>query len=126
MIQWLRRLMHRQTFEELVTAKLEVIQCRQEIILHRLESIERKVDVMASSLDDVLAAVTAETTRLDSITTLITGLKQQLADALSGTTLPAAVQAKVDSIFNQAQVNSAKIDTALNTNVPPPATPPAP
>jgi len=73
-----------------------------------------------ASLDDVLADVTGETTRLDSLSTLISGIRQQLADALSGASLPPAVQAKVDAIFTAAEANKAKIDTALNTNVPPP------
>ncbi len=90
-----------------------------DVILLRLEAIERKVDAMAISLDDVLVKVTAETTDLGSIKELILGLKQQLADALAGTTLPPAVQAKVDAIFNQAEINRQKIADALNSNVPP-------
>ena len=76
-----------------------------------------------ATLDQVLADVTDESTRLDSLSTLIAGLKQQVADALAGTTLPAPVQAKIDAIFAQAETNKGKIDTALNTNVPPPTTP---
>jgi hypothetical protein len=85
-----------------------------------------KENSIMSTLDDDLAAVTAESTRLDSIDTLITTLNQRIADALSGTTLPPAVQAKVDAVFAGLQANSAKIDTALNTNVPPPAPTPQP
>ncbi len=96
------------------------IKAMLELILLRLEAIERKMDKMAKSLDDVLAAVTAESTKLDGITTLITGLKQQLADALAGTVLPPAVQAKVDAIFDLAAQNAAKIDTALSANTPTP------
>lgn len=89
------------------------------IILEKLETI-------MATLDQVLVDVTAEDTRLDSITTLIGGLQQQLADALSGTTLPPATQAKVDAIFAAAESNSAKIDKALNTGVPPPVITPTP
>lgn len=78
-----------------------------------------------ASLDDVLADVTGESTRLDSISTLIQGLQQQLADALAGTKLPPAVQAKVDAIFSTAETNKAKIDAALNTGVPAPVVTPA-
>jgi sulfur carrier protein ThiS len=46
-------------------------------------------------------------------------LKQQVADALSGATLPAPVQAKVDAIFAAAETNKSKIVTALNANVTP-------
>lgn len=75
-----------------------------------------------ATLDEVLAEVTDEGTRLDSIQALIDGIKQQLADALSGTTLPADVQAKVDAVFAGLEANKAKLDKALNAGV---ETPPA-
>jgi len=73
-----------------------------------------------STLDDDLAEVTAQSSRLDSIDTLVDTLNQRISDALSGTTLPPAVQAKIDSLFTGLKANSEKIDKALNTNVPPP------
>lgn len=73
-----------------------------------------------STIDDVLTEVTDESGRLDSIQTLIEGVEKQLADALSGTTLPPAVQAKVDAVFTTLSANKAKIDKALNTGVPAP------
>lgn len=76
-----------------------------------------------ATLDEVLAKVTEQDTRLDSIRALIVELKQAVADALSGATLPTAVQEKVDAVFAALEKNSAEIDEALNTNVPPPATP---
>lgn len=76
---------------------------------------------LMATIDQVLADVTDESTRLDSISTLIDGLKTQLADALAGTTLSPAVQSKVDAVFAAAEANKAKIDKALNTNVPAPA-----
>lgn len=83
-----------------------------------------RLDTIMATLDEILADVTDEGTRLDSISTLLTGLRQQLADALAGTTLPPAVQAKVDAIFTAAESNKGKIDTALNSGVPaPPPTP---
>lgn len=87
----------------------------QGLILYRLEQI-------MADLDQVLAEVTDEGTRLDSIQALIDGIRQQLADALAGTTLPPAVQAKVDAVFAGLTDNKAKIDKALNTGTPP-ATP---
>lgn len=72
-----------------------------------------------ASLDDVLKDVTDESTAIDGISTLVAGLKQQLADALAGTTLPPAVQAKVDAVFAQAEINKGKIATALAANVTP-------
>jgi len=94
----------------------------------RIDSLSRKLDLIIvnqekimATLDQVLTDVTDESTRLDSISALIDGLKQQVADALAGTTLPPATQAKVDAIFTAAEANKAKIDKALNTGVPAPA-----
>ncbi len=67
-----------------------------------------------ATLDQILDDVNAEPTQIDSLSALIAGLKQQLADALSGVTLPTAVQAKVDSIFNQAEANKQKLVDAIN------------
>jgi len=87
------------------------LQRQNNIIISKLEAI-------VATLDQVLTDVTDESTRLDSISTLIAGLKQQVADALSGATLSPAVQAKIDQVFQAAETNKGKIDTALNTNVP--------
>ncbi len=86
-----------------------------------------------ATLDDVLAVVTEEEGKIDSVVALIAGLKEQLAEALAGTTLPPAVQAKVDALFAQATENSGKIVAAIEANQPPveppveepPVTPPA-
>jgi ABC-type transporter Mla subunit MlaD len=80
-------------------------------IIHLLEKI-------MATLDDVLKDVTDESTAIDSISTLISGLRQQVADALAGATLPAATQAKVDAIFTAAETNKTKIATALAANTP--------
>lgn len=72
------------------------------------------------TLDETLAAVTAEDTRVDSIIAFAAGLKDQLAAALAGTTISPALQAKINSIFDLSTASAAKVDTALNTNVPPP------
>lgn len=90
----------------------------------KLDLIIKKLEAIMPTLDDILTDVTDESGRLDSISTLITGLKQQLADALAGTSLSPATQAKVDAIFAAAESNKGKIDAALNANAPPPA--PAP
>jgi hypothetical protein len=73
-----------------------------------------------ATLDEVLTLVTDENTKLDSVIALIDGLKKQLDDVLAGTTLPPAVQAKVDAIFASATSNAEKIVDALDTNVPTP------
>ncbi len=98
----------------------------------RIDELSRKLDrilitqeAIMATLEQVLADVTDESTRLDSISALIDGLKQQVADALAGTTLSPATQAKVDAIFAAAETNKAKIDKALNTGVPAPVVTPA-
>lgn len=78
-------------------------------------------ELTMATLDEVLSEVTDENTRLDSIQSLIDGIKQQLADALAGTTLPPATQAKVDAVFATLTSSKSKIDKALNVNVPAPA-----
>lgn len=87
---------------------------------HLRDLIVKNQEKIMATLDEVLVEVTDESTRLDSIGTMISGIQQQLADALAGTTLPPAVQAKVDAVFDGLKANSAKIDAALNSNVPPP------
>ena len=78
-----------------------------------------KLETVMATLDQILQDVTDESTAIDGISALIDGLKQQLADALAGTTLPPATQAKVDAIFAQAETNKGKIATALAANTPP-------
>lgn len=73
-----------------------------------------------ASLDDVLVVVTKESTDIGSINAFIAGLKQQLADALAGTTLPPATQAKVDAIFANVTKNDQAVVDALAANVPAP------
>ena len=85
----------------------------------RLDRILKLLEQIMATLDDTLALVTKESTDLDSVKALMTGLKQQLADALSGTTLPPAVQAKVDAIFAVDTANAQKIADALAAGVTP-------
>lgn len=92
----------------------------------KLDHILANQEKIMATLDDILADVTAESTDIAGISTLIAGLKQQLADALAGTTLPPATQAKVDAIFAQAEKNKADIAAALAANTAPTVpTPPA-
>ncbi len=70
------------------------------------------------TIDETLAAVTAEDTRTDSIIAFVANLKAQLAAALANTTIPADVQAKINQIFDTSTADAAKVDAALNANVP--------
>ena len=89
----------------------------------RLDRILKLLEQIMATLDQVLADVTAETSSIAGLSDLIKGLKQQLADALAGITLPPATQAKVDAIFAAAETNKQAIADALAANVvaPPPA-----
>jgi hypothetical protein len=66
--------------------------------------------------DETLAAVTAADSKVDSIIAFAAGLKQQLKDALAGVTLPPAVQAKINSIFDLSTADAAKVDAAMEAN----------
>lgn len=70
---------------------------------------------------EALAAVTAADTRVDSIIADRAALKSQLDAALANTVITPAVQAQINAIFDTSTADAAKIDTALNANVPPPA-----
>lgn len=88
--------------------------------LHRdIIGMFQKLEQIMATLDEVLADVTEEGTKLDSLSTFIAGLKQQIADALAGATLPPAVQAKVDAVFAGVETNKGKVQAALDANVPP-------
>jgi altronate dehydratase len=84
-----------------------------------LEALNIKVQRIMASLDETLAAVTAANTKTDSLIALFKGLKAQLADVLSGVTLPPAVQAKIDAMFAEANASVAEVDEAITENVPP-------
>lgn len=94
-------------------------------INRRLTMIEAKLDLiltkenkMAQSLDAVLADVQAESTVADSIVTLLTSVEQQLKDALAGTSISPANQAKIDAIFDGIESNKNKIAQAVTDNTP--------
>jgi len=80
---------------------------------------------MDATLDQVLEDVNAEPTQIASLSTLILALKQQVADALAGITLPQAVQLKVNAIFDQTEKNKQLFIDAINATTEP-APEPAP
>lgn len=92
-------------------------------ILVAINNLNRKADKIMATLDQVVQDVSDESTLIDSVSVLITGLKQQIADALSGATLPPDVQAKVDAVFSTAESNKAKLSSALTVNTPNPLPP---
>lgn len=101
--------------------RVRVLESQQ--VVAALHALSAQLNLMEfkimASLDETLAAVTEEGTKDDSIIALLNGIKQQLTDALSGASLPPAVQAKVDAIFTQATANSGKIQAAIDANTTP-------
>lgn len=98
-----------------------------------LANLNRKADLIIlkmekfmATLDEVLAKVREADTKQDSITALLNGLKQQVADLLSGTTIPPSVQAKVDELFEAAKHNVEEIDESITANTPPASPEPTP
>ena len=120
--------LNREQDQSEILLRMEVTQKRIEgkiddlIALQRLESIMEQMQM--ASLDETLAKVTEANTKADSLIALVAGLKQQLADALSGVALPPAVQSKVDAIFAEAASSVDEIDAAIAANTP--EQPPAP
>ena len=83
---------------------------RMELLL--IAILKKENEIMAT-LDEVLAKVTQESGSIDSLIALMEGIKQQLADALSGATLPPEVQAKVDAVFAGVEANINKVVAAI-------------
>lgn len=99
----------------------------QKTVLNHLSALHAQGENLMATIDQVAQDVSDESTLIDSVSTLITGLQQQIKDALSGATLPPDVQTKVDAVFAQAEANKGKLTNALAANTPAaPVTPPAP
>lgn len=73
-------------------------------------------------LDAVLQSVSDEDTLIDSVIALLNGVEQQLKDALAGTTISPAVQAKIDAVFDKVEAQKAKVNAAIVANTPIPPT----
>lgn len=70
------------------------------------------------TLDEALASVTANGTVGGSAVALMANLKTRLDEALSGVTLPPAVQAKVDAIFTASEADKTALEEAILANTP--------
>lgn len=71
-----------------------------------------------ATLDETLASVTDNSTVGDSAVALMASLKTRLDEALSGVTLPPAVQEKVDAIFQASEADKTKLQEAILANTP--------
>lgn len=81
-------------------------------------SINELRSTIMATFDDVIANVTALSSKEDSLIALCAGISQQLKDALSGVTLPPAVQAKIDAINDSLTSEVAKVTAAVAANTP--------
>ncbi len=68
---------------------------------------------MATSLDQLLQSVRDETTKIDSLSALLSGLRQQLDDVLSGT-IDVGTQQKINAIWDAVSSNRKKIQDAID------------
>lgn len=90
-----------------------------------VEETWKGVNELMKNVDEVLAAVEAQQTVVDGVLTLVTSLREQVADALSHVGIDAATQAKLDTIFDDVSANTANLNSALNANTAVAPEPPA-
>lgn len=86
-------------------------------IRHNQGLFAAQLEHIMKTLDDIVADVEEESTTLDSLASFVAGLKQQITDALAGTTLPPPVQAKIEAVFAGIESNKAKLAKAMEANV---------
>ena len=88
-----------------------------------LETASKKESSAMTTAQETLDLVTANSSRIDSLITLFNKKQDELNAALATVAIPPDVQEKIDAIFATNTADAAKVDKALNANVPPP--PPA-
>lgn len=85
------------------------------VTFHDLQAQERK---LMATLEEVLQKVRENRTVLGSLNTLLDGIRQQVADVLSGAVVPPAVQAKINEIFAEAQATGQELEEVVIENTP--------
>lgn len=80
--------------------------------------IQKELREMAKTLEDTLALVREQRSQTGSLIALTSSIQQRLQDALSGASLPPAVQAKIDEIFNEVDAEKTEVANAINANTP--------
>lgn len=90
-----------------------------------VDALIQQGNKLANSLDDILTSEGSELTALGQLATAVkslqdgdAALQKQLADALSGATLPTPVQAKVDAALAASKANSDKVGALLASLAP--------
>lgn len=84
--------------------------------IDKLDLISAQLEIIMDSLDRIEAAAARETTLEASVAAMVTDLKGQLADALSGTKLPADVEARLAAIFPTLEANNDRLTSILTAN----------
>ena len=97
---------HHASGEEQILSQLMAMQ-------GRLTEILQQGGATMVTIQDIQNDMTAETTLIEGLGTLISGLKQQVADALATVTIPVATQAQIDALFATAEANKAALTAAL-------------
>lgn len=113
--------------------RLDIHHHADQRVIDALDFIKATQELIMDSLDRIEAAAARETTIEASIAAMVTDLKNQLADALSGTKLPPEVEARLAAIFPTLEANNDKLTAIITANTPAdppagpaPASPPAP
>jgi altronate dehydratase len=88
------------------------------LFTNQFSQINLKLNQIMADIDQVIADIAEEKTQIASLSVLTASLKQQVADALSGVTLPPAVQAKIDAAFAGVEANKQAVVDAINENTP--------
>lgn len=91
-------------------------EARETALESRVTLLEGKVKTIMATLDDALTDIAAINTLDDSILAMLKHVQDELAAALSGTTIPADVQAKIDAVFSGLEAEKAKLSAAVTAN----------
>lgn len=110
------------TNSQLLLRRLNALAAGQTAQIELLAAMQGMLTAMAHTLDETLAAIADEDSKVDKLVALVNSIEQQLKDALAGTTLPPAIQAKIDAVFDGVTNSAAKVQGALDAGTPP-ATP---
>jgi len=87
-------------------------------VIDKLDLLLATGELIMDSIDRLIDDVAKQKTVTDSTLALIQNLKNQVADALSGTKLPPAVEARLAAIFPDLESNTDRLTTAITDNTP--------
>lgn len=96
----------------------QTVNAKLDLILLRLSKLQKEEDTEMEKLDALLKEMADQSTQIDGLSSMIAGIRDSLATALANVNIPAAVQDKIDAVFDAAEANKAKLATALNVGTP--------